>query len=92
MQGWLPCGVGPGDCFELVPTHNCEVDIGIVQEAHATREHALGARSTHVDLGMALLKIESDGQYTLVGHRRRVMDSQVCGGKAVALGPCRGCP
>eukprot|EP00667_Euglena_gracilis_P001388 EG_transcript_1388 len=77
IPGWLSCGSGPGDYFELTPAQSCQADLALVQEAHKTRENAIGARPTGVDLGFALLRAEADGRYTCVAQHHRAPQSQV---------------
>jgi calpain-15 len=75
-RGWLPSALGPGEAFDLTVFRRTQVDIVVWQEKHITREAALGARSTNVDLGLAVLRkrgIDANGQveYELVEYIER---------------------
>ncbi|CAK0865590.1 unnamed protein product, partial [Prorocentrum cordatum] len=56
QRAWLPSGAGPGEAFELTVSQKTRVDFSIWQEKHVLREGALGARSTNVDVGLAVLR------------------------------------
>jgi len=75
-RGWLPSALGPGEAFDLTVFRKTQVDIVVWQEKHITREAALGARSTNVDVGLAVLRrrgIDANGQpeYELVEYIER---------------------
>jgi hypothetical protein len=55
---WLPSSLGPGQIARVTAGEGCSsipVDISLTQEGHATREFALGKRSTNIDLGFAVM-------------------------------------
>eukprot|EP00747_Dinoflagellata_sp_TGD_P006889 gnl/TRDRNA2_/TRDRNA2_116515_c2_seq1.p1 gnl/TRDRNA2_/TRDRNA2_116515_c2~~gnl/TRDRNA2_/TRDRNA2_116515_c2_seq1.p1 ORF type:complete len:852 (-),score=157.45 gnl/TRDRNA2_/TRDRNA2_116515_c2_seq1:198-2564(-) len=56
-RGWLPSAVGPGEAFELKVWRRTQVDITLWQEKHILREGALGARSTNIDVGFAVMRV-----------------------------------
>eukprot|EP00928_Gymnodinium_smaydae_P082161 TRINITY_DN65562_c0_g1_i1.p1 TRINITY_DN65562_c0_g1~~TRINITY_DN65562_c0_g1_i1.p1 ORF type:complete len:1111 (+),score=151.42 TRINITY_DN65562_c0_g1_i1:22-3333(+) len=55
-RAWLPSAVGAGEAFELTVFERTNLDIAFWQEKHISREGALGARSTNVDCGLAVLR------------------------------------
>mmetsp|Transcript_87438 Transcript_87438/g.199787 ORF Transcript_87438/g.199787 Transcript_87438/m.199787 type:complete len:1041 (+) Transcript_87438:1-3123(+) len=75
---WLPSGVGPGEAFDLTVYKRTSFDFAFWQEKHAARESALGARSTNVDIGLAIMRAVGHGAdgspvYQCVEYMRRTM-------------------
>lgn len=63
---WLPSGVGPGEALDLTVFQKTSIDVAVWQERHISREGAVGARSTNVDIGLAILRsrgVEGDGRH-----------------------------
>jgi len=90
QRAWLPSGVGPGDAFELTVFRKTQVDIVLWQEKNITREGALGARSTNIDVGLAVLRsrgVGADGQpeYELIEYIAR-SNSDDCSGEMILEG------
>jgi len=56
QRAWLPSAAGPGQAFDLTVFRKTPVDLALWQEKHISREGALGARSTNVDIGLAVLR------------------------------------
>jgi len=54
-RAWLPCGVGPGEAFDITVFERTQVDIALWQEKHSRRESAIGG-NTNIDVGFALLR------------------------------------
>lgn len=55
-KAWLPSGAGPGEAFDLTVFRKTRLDIAVWQEKHSSREGALGARSTNIDVGLAVMR------------------------------------
>lgn len=53
---WLPSRTGAGEAVNLTVFKKTQLDIAIWQEKHTSREGALGARSTNVDVGLAVMR------------------------------------
>lgn len=89
-KAWLPSGVGPGDAFDLTIFRKTQVDLVVWQEKNIQREGALGARSTNVDVGLAVLRKRSlgeDGQpvYELIEYIHRTNHDD-CSGEIILEG------
>jgi len=90
MKMWLPSGVGPGEAFDLTVFRKTQVDLVVWQEKNLTREGALGAHSTNIDVGLAVLRkrgTASDGQaeFELIEYIRRTT-SDDCSGEMILEG------
>eukprot|EP00927_Polykrikos_kofoidii_P049098 TRINITY_DN43225_c0_g1_i1.p1 TRINITY_DN43225_c0_g1~~TRINITY_DN43225_c0_g1_i1.p1 ORF type:complete len:1201 (-),score=233.46 TRINITY_DN43225_c0_g1_i1:89-3592(-) len=82
LRAWLQSAVGPGEAFDLSVPRKTSVDIALWQEKNIAREGSLGARSTNVDVGFALLRncgASTDGQteYELVDYEERSCSDDV---------------
>jgi len=82
LPGWLPSGVGPGESFDMTVFRKTQVDVVIWQERHIAREGALGAKSTNIDVGFAILRRRGtlgDGlpDYELVEYAHRTRSDDV---------------
>ncbi|CAK0880032.1 unnamed protein product, partial [Prorocentrum cordatum] len=80
-RGWLPCGVGPGEAFDLTVYERTQVDLVLWQEKHIMRNSAVGA-STNVDVGLAVLRRRGrneDGseEFECVDYIKRTLDDCV---------------
>jgi len=83
-RAWLPSGVGPGECFDIAVFQKTRVDIALWQEKHISREGALGALSTNVDVGLAVLRKrgtspEGGAQYELIEYFQRACSDDISG-------------
>eukprot|EP00929_Paragymnodinium_shiwhaense_P076679 TRINITY_DN39465_c0_g1_i3.p1 TRINITY_DN39465_c0_g1~~TRINITY_DN39465_c0_g1_i3.p1 ORF type:complete len:1281 (+),score=193.91 TRINITY_DN39465_c0_g1_i3:92-3934(+) len=86
-RAWLPSALGPGEAFDLTVFRKTSVDITLWQEKHIAREGALGARSTNVDVGFAVMRSRKryepgavttdDTDYHLVEYCERASNDDV---------------
>eukprot|EP00755_Sulcionema_specki_P013469 Sspe_Gene.54032::Locus_29842_Transcript_1_1_Confidence_1.000_Length_3503::g.54032::m.54032/K08582/CAPN15; calpain-15 len=79
---WLPSDIGPGESFEITLRKKSSIDIVLWQEKHITREFSLGARSTNVDVGFAVLRKKGTGpsgraEWECIDYAARCSDDQV---------------
>ncbi|CAE8603108.1 unnamed protein product, partial [Polarella glacialis] len=79
---WLASALGPGQAFDLTVQYRTNVDIAVWQERHITREGALGARCTNIDVGLAVMRARGSGddgfvQYELIDYSTRSFDDGV---------------
>jgi len=81
---WLPSGAGPGEALKLTILKKTQLDIAVWQEKHQSREGAVGARSTNVDVGLAVLRQRLGGsngnvEYELIEYIQRECGDDVSG-------------
>lgn len=74
-SGWLPSCFNAGQMLSLEAFARTEVELTLHQEPH--RHRGVEGMATFVDIGLALLKEELDGSYSLVAHAERSVAAQV---------------
>jgi len=82
QRAWLPSGVGAGECFDLTVYRKTQVDLVLWQERHIAREGALGAKSTNIDVGFAVLRKRGElfgglTDWEVVEYAKRVRSDDV---------------
>lgn len=76
-KAWLPFLLGPGQAFDLSLRERSNVDIAFWQERHSTREGALGATCTNVDVGLVILRRRGADGYDVVDAAPRAFEDCV---------------
>lgn len=74
-SGWLPSCFNAGQMLTLEAFARTQVELTLHQEPH--RNRGVEGMGTFVDIGLALLKEELDGTYSLVAHAERSVAAQV---------------
>lgn len=74
LRSWLPSAVGMGNGFKFETFAKTELELQLLQEPHQTRT---ASHNTLVDLGLVVLRRNSEGGFELVGDCKRQLSPAV---------------